>query len=256
MAEGYYHLYNFLKFRIAEALFLVYPGTLTCNELGDELGVPSGSISRIMCYYHERGYGYFRRMKVKHSKAFRYKLNKKGHKAYRRYLHRIRLGFDLNPNHPPIKMSTFCGLRKLTYKTKNDFLLPPEKYLPYLGITLQGAREFGLTERDLLKVAGIIREFEESEEELGESDELEEPEPEEPVTVLNVIQEQELKETENLEKERQQEQELSQAQALEDQRIKATVLRIRELIRNTSSPIDLYYLNEQLNKYSAWLYHH
>ena len=82
---------------------------------------------------------------------------------------------------------------------------------------------------------------------LGESDELEEPEPEEPVTVLNVIQEQELKETENLEKERQQEQELSQAQAPEDQRIKATVLRIRELIRNTSSPIDLYYLNEQLN---------
>ena len=152
MAEGYYHLYNFLKFRIAEALFRVYPGTLTCTELSDELGVPSGNISRIMCYYHEREYGYFRRMKVKHSKAFCYKLNKKGYTAYRSYLHRIRLGFDLNPNHPPRKMSTFCGLRKLTYKTKDDFLLTPEKYMPYLGITLQGAREFGLTENNLLDV--------------------------------------------------------------------------------------------------------
>jgi hypothetical protein len=35
MATGTYHKFNYLKFRILEALFIAYPVSLTCKEISD-----------------------------------------------------------------------------------------------------------------------------------------------------------------------------------------------------------------------------
>ena len=102
MATYCYHKYNFLKFRIAESLYQVYPKTLTVKQISDATGVNVGNISRVLCYYHTNGFSYFRRMKIKGTKAFKYKLNRKGYRLYRWCLHRVHPGFDLNRHNAPI----------------------------------------------------------------------------------------------------------------------------------------------------------
>jgi len=163
MATYCYHKYNFLKFRIAESLYQVYPKTLTVKQISDATGVKAGNISRVLCYYHTNGFSYFRRMKIKGTKAFKYKLNRKGYRLYRWCLHRVRLGFDLNRHHAPIKMATFQGLRALSYKTAEDFILSPEQLFPYVELTYAGIKN-GLTEEDLLLNSELIRDIEDQEE--------------------------------------------------------------------------------------------
>jgi hypothetical protein len=163
MASYCYHKYDFLKFRIAESLYKVYPQSLTVKQISDATGVSTGNISRVLSHYHKNGFAYFRRMRIKGTKAFRYRLNKKGGRMYIRCLHCIRLGFDLNPNREtPVKMATYQGIKKLTYKTPEDFILKPEQLFPYVDLTLAGVKK-GLTEEDLLLNSGLIRDIKEPE---------------------------------------------------------------------------------------------
>jgi len=64
-------------------------------------------------------------------------------------------------------MATFQGLRALSYKTAEDFILSPEQLFPYVELTYAGIKN-GLTEEDLLLNSGLIRDIE-------DQGELEEP---------------------------------------------------------------------------------
>lgn len=135
MTTGTYYLQNALKFRIMECLVKNRPKAMTCKEIEAETGIPAGNISRVMSHYDKYGYGYFKRLKVKHTKAYRYKINKYGRQVYMKYLKRIKLGFDLNmKKRVPERMSTYRGLRKISLKTATEREVKPEEFAPYVGV--------------------------------------------------------------------------------------------------------------------------
>lgn len=130
-----YHLQNFLKFRIMECLVKNRPNAMTCKQISEQTGIPASNISRVMSHYEKNRYGYFRRLKTTHSKAYMYKINKYGRQAYLKYLRRIKLGFDLNmKNRVPVRMSTFRGYQKVSLNTAIEREVKPEELAPYLGV--------------------------------------------------------------------------------------------------------------------------
>ena len=174
MAELIYHKCNFLKFRIAQELFNSYPNRLSCIDLSDRLGVPSNHISKSMTHYRKTKQGHFNRRKIKGSKAYSYQLNERGRKLYTDCLGRIKLGVDLNRNRAtPVKMSTYSDFKSVKIKTPEDLILTTEQLIPYLGIK-RGGVEKGYTKEDMIRIAGLLNEFEEEEPEPEKEEEDEE----------------------------------------------------------------------------------
>ena len=122
MATGTYHKFNYLKFRILEALFDAYPASLTCKEIADNGDIELKKVADALNHYTSSNYSYITRLKKKSSSGkYRYKINKSGVVAYLEFKHRIKLGFDLNRH------------RRI-----------PKRIESYYGITKKGAVEFGL----------------------------------------------------------------------------------------------------------------
>ncbi len=153
---GIYHITNAAKFRIEEAFVQRGFSTLTCPEIAEITGMPAINISRLMSHYHERGYGYFIRLKKRKGHAYQYKLAKRGRLSYTQYLKRIKLGFDLSlQKRTPARMSTFKGLRKLNVLKEAENFVSPAELAPYIGISKRGAEEMGIVEESKLEVAGL-----------------------------------------------------------------------------------------------------
>jgi len=97
MATGTYHKFNYLKFRILEALFIAYPVSLTCKEIYRQRGHWVKKVADALNNYTSSNYSYITRLKRKSSSGkYRYKISKSGVVAYLEFKHRIKLGFDLN----------------------------------------------------------------------------------------------------------------------------------------------------------------
>jgi hypothetical protein len=88
-ATGYYHKYNFLKFRILEALaWSTKP--LTTRDISDKIGVPISKIQVAIANYRRKDIPYILRLQKKAEgktrRLYRYKITKSGMKAYYEYL--------------------------------------------------------------------------------------------------------------------------------------------------------------------------
>jgi len=76
--------------------------------------------------------------------------------AYSAYLLRIKHGFDLNRRSTKIKHMPSYGKFKFEKpKSLEDLELLPGQLEGYIGITKRGAEEMGITEDNLLEVAGL-----------------------------------------------------------------------------------------------------
>jgi hypothetical protein len=157
---GYYHKNNVLKFRILEAAFYLPYETFTTRDIEAVTGIDFKTVGGALGHYHKVGITYFRRMPKKgpgHGHPYRWKLTKKGMVAYNAYLMRIKRGFDLNRRSRKVKRMPSYGKFKFE-KPKNleDFKLLPGQLEGYIGITNRGAEEMGITEDNLLEVAGLV----------------------------------------------------------------------------------------------------
>ena len=91
MARGTYHKFNYLKFRILEALFDTYPTSLTCKEIADNGDIELKKVADTLNHYASN-YSYIMRLKEKSSSGkYRYKINKSGIVANPEFKHRIKL---------------------------------------------------------------------------------------------------------------------------------------------------------------------
>jgi hypothetical protein len=151
---GFYHKYNFLKFRILEALAWS-PKPMTTKEISDKIGVPFVRISVAIKTYLDKGIPYIQRLKKKRCRAFRYKITKSGMKAYVEYLIRIERGLGLNRLRPwqIERMETYGQFKvRKQRKSPEDFKLKKEQLLPYFGVTYFGRMKFGYTWEDYKNV--------------------------------------------------------------------------------------------------------
>jgi hypothetical protein len=160
MSQGVYHVFNVAKMRIMEATYQNYPSALSTKEIAKITGMEHGKVSRLLTHYHYHNYHYFRRLKKKDSNGgYRYKINRKGLKAYFAFVLRIKQGYDLNLNRQiPIKMETYRGLKKVKIKSERDLILKPEELSPYVRLSHRGEHELGVRKEDALKIVGIIKE--------------------------------------------------------------------------------------------------
>jgi hypothetical protein len=157
-ATGYYHKYNFLKFRIMEAALWHCGDEFTTRDIEAATGIPFTKVGDALLRWKKRGCGYFRVMpkRLPHG-ALRYKITKKGIEIYIRLLMRIKRGIDLNMLRPtPRLLETHDLYDKKRPKSIEDYKLLPEQLVPYIGITKQGVEEFGIDKEKVLVVAGII----------------------------------------------------------------------------------------------------
>jgi len=129
MSQGVYHIFNAAKMRIMEATYQHFPSALSTKEIARLTGMEHGKVSRLLTHYHYHNYHYFRRLKKKDiNGGYRYKINKKGIKAYFTFVLRVHQGFDLNLNRlTPVKMETYKGLRKAKIKSERDLILSPDE---------------------------------------------------------------------------------------------------------------------------------
>src|SRR5665647_1714429 len=167
MSQGVYHIFNAAKMRIMEATYQHFPSALSTKEIARLTGMEHGKVSRLLTHYH-----YHRRLKKKDiNGGYRYKINKKGIKAYFTFVLRVHQGFDLNLNRlTPVKMETYKGLKKAKIKSERDLILSSEELAPYVRVSYRGEHELGVKSEDKLKIVGIIKEetIEEAEEPLVE----------------------------------------------------------------------------------------
>jgi len=172
MSQGVYHIFNAAKMRIMEATYQHFPSALSTKEIARLTDMEHGKVSRLLTHYHYHNYHYFRRLKKKDiNGGYRYKINKKGIKAYFTFVLRVHQGFDLNLNRPtPVKMETYKELRKAKIKSERDLILSPDELAPYVRLSYRGEHELGVKNEDKLKIVGIIKEetIEEAEEPLVE----------------------------------------------------------------------------------------
>jgi hypothetical protein len=175
MAQGVYHIFNMAKMRILEVANAHYPDTVSAKEIAHITGMEQNKVSRLLSYYHHHDYGYLRRMKKRNvDGSFKYKINKKGVKAYLALVLRVKQGFDLNLNRQvPIKIAPREVRRKPRIKSERDLFLTPEELSPYVRLSYRGEHELGIKPEDKLKVVGIIKE--EPEELLEKLEVMEEP---------------------------------------------------------------------------------
>src|SRR5665647_943647 len=160
MSQGVYHIFNAAKMRIMEATYQHFPSALSTKEIARLTGMEHGKVSRLLSHYHYHNYRYFRRLKKKDiNGGYRYKINKKGVKAYFTFVLRIKQGYDLNLNRTtPVKMETYKGLKKAKIKSEKDLILSPEDIAPYVKVSYRGEHELGVKNEDKLKIVGIIKE--------------------------------------------------------------------------------------------------
>ncbi len=126
MATGTYHKFNFLKFRMLEALFDAYPASLTSKAIADNGDIELKKVADALNHYIAGNYSYITRLKKKSNEGkYRYKINTSGAEAYLQYKHRIKLGFDLNRH------------RRV-----------PKRVDSYYDMTKKGALELGLVWAD------------------------------------------------------------------------------------------------------------
>lgn len=170
MATGIYHQTNVLKFRIMHAVFFAGK-PLTCREIAEKLNMPPSPISEAMRHYNnQKPRKYFIRMKPKSGKAYRYKLTKTGIMYLARYANRFYEGFDLSLERPykvksmPKRDRVMAKrhaeaverqrildetgkqlLPKAKPTMKEMLAIDPRDLIDYMGITKQGATEFGIT---------------------------------------------------------------------------------------------------------------
>lgn len=142
---------------------------MTCREIADELKLPIQAVSQAMLAYNNiKPHKYFRRLKPKAGKAYRYKLSKKGMEYLLRYAHRFYDGFDLSLEHPE-KVKQMPKRQKVLEQRQNDAMnrnkiledtgiyisrpkptirelltIDPADLAGYMGITKKGALEMGI----------------------------------------------------------------------------------------------------------------
>jgi hypothetical protein len=156
---GYYHKNNVLKFRILEAAFHLPLETFTTRDIEAVTGIDFKTVGGALGHYHKVGIGYFRRMPKKgpgHGHPYRWKITEKGFYAYKKYLMRIKRGFDLNRRSTKIKRMPSYGKFKFKKpESLEDYKLLPGQLEGYIGITRLGAEEMRITEDNLTEVAGL-----------------------------------------------------------------------------------------------------
>ncbi len=91
-----YNRCNVTKKEMMEGAFDFYPSAFTAISLAEKIGHDAKKIGILLRYYHKHHYGYFRRLKVKDGRRYRYTLTKKGTIALLQYRRRMAFGFDLN----------------------------------------------------------------------------------------------------------------------------------------------------------------
>lgn len=131
-ASGYYHRYNFLKFKILWVLGRSEE-PLTAQQIADTIGIDRKKITDALGHWHSKQYGYTQRMKRKaeKSKAYRYQITKKGREILQVYDNRIRNRLQLN----------------ISKKNKQ----PANSSMDYYGINKKG-EEMGLTKEKLYEM--------------------------------------------------------------------------------------------------------
>jgi hypothetical protein len=177
MAQGVYHIFNTAKMRILEVANAQFPNTVSCKEIARITGMEKGKVSRLLSYYHHHQYGYLRRMKKRDADgSFKYKINKKGVKAYLSFVLRVKQGFDLNlKRKTPMEIAPREVRRKPRIKSDKDLILTPAEIAPYIKVSYRGEYELGVKPDDALKIVGIVKDKPEEPEELVELEEPKEP---------------------------------------------------------------------------------
>lgn len=135
MATGYYHRYNVLKYRILSIL-AHYDDPMTAQEIANLLGgVERKKVTDALGYWQSEGYGYTQRMKRKAdgTKAYRYKITKKGREILQVYINRMKSGMELN-------------ISKKNARVQST--------VDYFGINKYGI-EMGITHEKLLEIARV-----------------------------------------------------------------------------------------------------
>jgi hypothetical protein len=61
MATGTYHKFNYLKFRILEALFDTYPSSLTFKEIAEKGDIELKKVADALNHYMSSNYSYITR---------------------------------------------------------------------------------------------------------------------------------------------------------------------------------------------------
>lgn len=154
-ATGYYHKYNFLKFRIMHAAIWHCGKEFTTRDIEVATGIPYTKVGDALLRMRRKHCGYFRALpkRLPHGMR-RYKITTKGIEMYYRLLRRIKRGVDLNMMQPiPQHLETY-GRFEVT-NSPTDITLLPEQLAPYIGITKQGIEEFEINDEKVLVVAGI-----------------------------------------------------------------------------------------------------
>ena len=100
MATGYYHKYNYLKYRILFALKKL-GGTGTAQEIANVLHLDRKRITDELYHWYAKDFGYVQRLPGKNDgiKAYRYKITNKGLETFNFY-------------HPQIKNLTLPHTQK------------------------------------------------------------------------------------------------------------------------------------------------
>ncbi|WP_440953572.1 hypothetical protein [Methanococcoides sp. FTZ1] len=93
-----YHKHNYLKFKVLQALYDIYPKSVTCNELAEIIGIEKGTIRNRLSVYHH--YGYIGRRKGRepgiNRLVYKYRLNILGINTYMNLLALYKQGRELN----------------------------------------------------------------------------------------------------------------------------------------------------------------
>jgi len=170
MAQGVYFTFNSAKRNVLKALYDVYPNTLTSLQISQITGMEYGNTRRLMSHYAKSNrVKYIKRLKVRgDNNAFRFKINKSGVKYLFEYTKRVKLGIGLNlKKNKIVYMDTYAGHKSVRISSDKDLELTPAELAPYVRISKRGALELGIKPEDKLKVAGLIRDKEESKVEEG-----------------------------------------------------------------------------------------
>lgn len=160
-ADGYYHKYNFLKFRIMEAAIWYCKGAFTVRDIEAATGIDRKKVGDALLRWRRRKCGFVKivgRQKSSHGLLIQYKLTEKGIEMYYKLLMRIKRGCNLNMLHPPKHLETYGKYEAKMPKEIEEHFLLPEQLAPYIGITKQGSIEFGIDKISALTTAGIVPE--------------------------------------------------------------------------------------------------
>lgn len=149
-----YHTYNAAKLRILHSVFnllLEHKSGVTVEQIAEHSGLPKGHISRLLSRWHNKKFGYLKRLPKRNAGggAYKYKMNKTGLNTYNELMKRAHLGQPLNLRIKPDETR-----ENLLYKP--DFTLKASELNRYIELSRRGDAE-GLTDYQKLEAAGVIR---------------------------------------------------------------------------------------------------